>query len=105
MEPKKSFCKVCCSGLRCSSLCKNIKSVFQRKPSNLEALDGLRAMAVMWVIIIHNATLPFMNTFFSICVWPAAPIASAFTKNGDMGVDIFFVLSGFLIAYILLKEI
>ena len=32
-----------------------------------------------------------------------APVHTPFA-NGDMGVDVFFVLSGFLIGYILLKE-
>jgi peptidoglycan/LPS O-acetylase OafA/YrhL len=47
------------------------------------ALDGLRAIAIMLVIGVH---------FFR---WP---------KNGALGVDLFFVLSGFLITTLLLEE-
>jgi peptidoglycan/LPS O-acetylase OafA/YrhL len=53
------------------------------KRSHLPALDGLRAVAVSIVIAYH---------FFG------APIP------GDLGVSAFFVLSGFLITWLLLKE-
>ncbi|MDA9996696.1 acyltransferase [Candidatus Pelagibacter sp.] len=47
-------------------------------------IDGLRAIAVMSVIVYH-ADLPFF-------------------KGGFLGVDIFFVISGYLISKILIKE-
>lgn len=57
----------------------------RRTLSYLPALDGIRAIAVMAVIIYH-----------------ANP---AWMSGGFLGVDIFFVLSGFLITSILLREI
>jgi peptidoglycan/LPS O-acetylase OafA/YrhL len=48
------------------------------------ALDGLRAFAVL-VVMAHHAYVPFFS-------------------GGALGVDIFFVLSGFLITSILLEE-
>lgn len=50
---------------------------------HLPALDGLRALAVFTVIVYH----------FGISAVP-----------GDLGVSAFFVLSGFLITWLLLKE-
>ena len=49
-------------------------------------IDGLRAIAILPVILYHTYTLPF-------------------AKAGFLGVDIFFVISGFLITNILLNEI
>jgi peptidoglycan/LPS O-acetylase OafA/YrhL len=49
----------------------------------LPALDGLRAVSVLIVIQYHFG-------------WQAVP--------GDLGVSVFFVLSGFLITWLLLKE-
>lgn len=49
------------------------------------ALDGLRGLAILLVVIYHN--FGFVNYFFF----------------GWLGVDLFFVLSGFLITEILLK--
>ena len=68
----------------------------------MEPLDGLRAIAVMLVVGCH--TLLIVHSDMYNCVrkqW--FPLLSPF-GNGDLGVDIFFVLSGFLIGYILLKE-
>jgi peptidoglycan/LPS O-acetylase OafA/YrhL len=49
------------------------------------ALDGLRAVAIMLVLLTHS----FISLF----------------PGGWIGVDVFFVLSGYLITSILLKEL
>lgn len=51
------------------------------------ALDGLRGLAIILVVVYHN--FGFINYFFF----------------GWLGVDLFFVLSGFLITDILLKTV
>ena len=48
-------------------------------------IDGLRALAVVPVILFHAGLTIF--------------------ENGFLGVDVFFVISGFLISFILMKEI
>lgn len=53
----------------------------------LPALDGMRALAVLLVAFAHAHTGP------------------AFLRVGSLGVDAFFVLSGFLITRLLLQEI
>ncbi len=50
------------------------------------ALDGLRGLAILLVVVYHN--FGFINYFFF----------------GWLGVDLFFVLSGFLITDILLRS-
>ena len=99
----ETFWGIFCRSFKLSNYCGNVKKVFQRRPSNLEALDGMRAIAISWVIIYHNSTLPYLYTFFMQCILEKAPYL-LFIINGDMGVDMFFVLSGFLIGYMLLKE-
>lgn len=49
-----------------------------------KGIDGLRAVAILTVMVSH-AKVPYI-------------------RGGFMGVDIFFVISGFLITTILLKE-
>src|SRR5690606_28459276 len=51
------------------------------------ALDGLRGLAILLVVVYHN--FGFINYFFF----------------GWLGVDLFFVLSGFLITDILLRTL
>jgi len=53
-------------------------------------IDGLRALAVISVIFFHAEFLIWGNDWF---------------KGGYIGVDIFFVLSGYLITRILLQEL
>ena len=53
-------------------------------------LDGLRGIAVVMVVVYHVGVL----------LWPDADVLPA----GALGVDLFFVLSGFLITTLLLDE-
>ncbi|WP_154402148.1 acyltransferase family protein [Ornithinimicrobium cavernae] len=55
------------------------------RPGHIHGLDGLRALAVLGVLVFH----------FTPTVLP----------GGFLGVDVFFVLSGFLITTLLLREI
>ena len=64
--------------------------------ARLPGLDGMRAIAVGWVILYH-AKRP------SHFVIPVS-IVSSLVDRGAFGVDIFFVLSGFLITTLLLDE-
>jgi peptidoglycan/LPS O-acetylase OafA/YrhL len=61
----------------------------QRTPS----LDGLRALSIALVLVAHSG--------------PASPRHRLFWNvvgNGDLGVSIFFLISGFLITSLLLQE-
>ena len=53
-------------------------------------IDGLRTIAVLSVILYHAQIMVFEHDFF---------------KGGFVGVDIFFVISGYLISRILLSEL
>ena len=58
--------------------------------THIKALDGLRAVAVLIVMFHHlDLLIPEKKEFF---------------KAGYLGVDVFFVLSGFLITSVLIKE-
>jgi len=63
------------------------------KARAIPSLDGLRAIAVIAVMLGHSHSafldsIPFNHSF----------------RNGDQGVAIFFVISGFLITHLLIKE-
>ena len=53
-------------------------------------IDGLRAIAILLVIFYHAELSVFKNNIFN---------------SGFIGVDIFFVISGYLITSIILKEL
>jgi peptidoglycan/LPS O-acetylase OafA/YrhL len=74
----------------------------ERSPSALAELDGLRAIAILLVLARH-AVRPFYDAahpLLPIAGWDAA----APLLNGWVGVDLFFVLSGFLISKHLLAQ-
>ncbi len=63
------------------------------RPREILALTGLRALAALWVILFHlrpelKATLPGWERSIDFALMP-----------GYLGVDLFFVLSGFIISY------
>ena len=61
----------------------------------LPGLDGVRALSIGLVLLCHMATLHGM---------PRWPWLLAIADRGQVGVEIFFVLSGFIITWLLLKE-
>ncbi len=65
-----------------------------RRFRHIPELDGIRGIAVGLVLLFH--------------LWPNAgpwTVALPYVKNGWIGVDLFFVLSGFLITRILLDSV
>ncbi len=67
------------------------------RESRLAPLDILRAVAIFLVIGNHIAPFPGRTRFFD---W----MIDAWIRGGWVGVDLFFVLSGFLISGLLFKE-
>lgn len=61
----------------------------------LAGLDGLRALSITWVFLLHAAHLPG---------FPAWPWLRHLAGTGGSGVHVFFVISGFLITWLLLNE-
>ena len=57
----------------------------------------------MWIYSFHSSKI--INENFDLCLNNAYWPWSIAMMTGDLGVDAFFVISGFLIAHILLKEI
>lgn len=63
----------------------------------LRALTGLRAFAAAWVVLYH-----FRDDVKRL--FPGSEPAWPFLDSGYVGVDIFFILSGFIIAYTYLGQ-
>ena len=82
----------------------NFKSLFSADKHHLLSLDGLRAIAIMLVVFLH---LVFYVQYYPTTTQAffTLPIFVKWLAKGTLGVDIFFVLSGFLIGTILLEEI
>jgi len=61
-------------------------------PRQIPELDGIRGVAILLVLICHST------------LWLPASVARDLFEQGKIGVDLFFVLSGFLITGILLDS-
>lgn len=70
-------------------------------------LDGLRALAILLVISFHSwfflqFLMPTTEAFLAFS--DSLPWFLGFIRRGDLGVDIFFVLSGYLLSWQLLRK-
>jgi peptidoglycan/LPS O-acetylase OafA/YrhL len=74
--------------------------VFKHQPKRLVQIDFLRGIAILLVLGSHGTTLiqPENAGRFR-------PLAEFFERFGWTGVDLFFVLSGFLVGGLLLREL
>ena len=78
-------------------------AVSQKKPqlAHVRELDGIRGIAVL-VVVCHHL---IFSSILDPTLWNRGVQAAwAVTKQGAYGVDLFFVLSGFLITSILLLD-
>lgn len=80
------------------------------KPAYFPNLDGLRTIACATVVVCHLFVFSFgawaLDYFGQLkadCFWLGACLGVLI--NGALGVKLFFVLSGFLITYLIKKEI
>jgi peptidoglycan/LPS O-acetylase OafA/YrhL len=78
--------------------------LFERPPGSFAALDGVRGLAVLLVVLYHCALFTGCFTAEAQALDRLGPLR--FVLAGCWaGVDLFFVLSGFLIGRILLLEL
>lgn len=84
----------------------NFSSIFHRSRGNIPALDGLRALSILWVLTFHVYILTSLSFSPEAAqqLLRETPWFFNWIWNGDKGVDIFFVMSGFLISGLLFQE-
>jgi peptidoglycan/LPS O-acetylase OafA/YrhL len=78
-----------------STIERQIERPIQR-PRQIPSLDGLRALSIVLVVAVH--TLQHRSLTHKV------PAIFFVLGNGALGVEIFFVLSGYLITLLLLRE-
>jgi peptidoglycan/LPS O-acetylase OafA/YrhL len=70
---------------------------------SIPSLDGLRGVAVVLVIIAHLGLIDRAHAFLSGRGIPLLPHLFEFDA-GDLGVSVFFVISGYLITTLLVRQ-
>src|SRR5439155_10007147 len=76
-----------------------VGSLSRTRNERVPELDGIRGVAILLVVVWHYVALPFAPPPGSVLalLWPLLALTWS-------GVDLFFVLSGFLIGGILIEQ-
>ncbi|MFY9345463.1 MAG: acyltransferase [Planctomycetota bacterium] len=83
----------------------NLRALTPGTSHRLDILDAVRVIAFAYVVLHHCATFLFYCVPFEEMRALLVQPAFAWVLEGELSVDLFFALSGFLITEILLKEI
>jgi peptidoglycan/LPS O-acetylase OafA/YrhL len=100
--------------LMCFSLYTNIRKLFLSRSSEktgtketLDIFNGVRAMSMAWVVLGHVFLIKYTNSplvnFQDAGDWYKHP-KGAMIYGAEYAVDVFFWLSGFLVAYFFIME-
>ena len=94
--------------LKCFSLQKTMNTLFsmETKPGQILCLNGIRVLSINWVVLGHTYLYSLSNTGgFSYLGELTKRRNFMLVLNGLPSVDSFFALSGFLVTYLLLKQL
>ena len=69
--------------------------------NHLDGLTGIRGIAALWVLLLHGAMLHVMAP----AVGDGRGALWLFASKGWLGVDMFFVLSGFIISFVYQRKL
>jgi peptidoglycan/LPS O-acetylase OafA/YrhL len=88
------------------SFTSNVRSLWDRPSERYAAIDGLRALSMLWVVLTHLSLV--VSHFIPYDAYVGMMDRSAWlfswVLHGEKALDTFFVISGFLIGGMLLSE-